>query len=129
MAKTGPAPMLDLSDYVPPDDAGRFQLIRGLVKSGVGPAQAWTVIEVLERIAETGDDGLGSSEVARVRRSQLRRTLSRLGAPPWWGGRPNGDKGALLSSAEQKGRRRRRGRGDRGARRWYGPLDLLEAAA
>lgn len=85
MAKTGPAPMLNMADFIPRNDQERFRFISALVESGVGPSQAWTLLEILERIGRTGDDGLGPSKAAHVRRSQYRRMLSRLGDPPWRG--------------------------------------------
>lgn len=125
MAKTGPAPMVDFRDFIPRSDQERYQLIRALVDiAGVGPGQAWTILEVLERIERTGEDGLGSTNAAYVRRSQLRRALSQLGGAPWRGGRPIGDKGAYLSSANMRRQARRR----RNPRTSWRPRFLSSAA-
>ena len=128
MAKTGPAPMLDFLDYVPRDDKERLQLVRSLVGSGVAPGPAWNLMELLERLGKTGDDGLGSSNSAYVQRSRYRRMLARLGEPPWDRLR-FGDKGALISSVNELADRRRRGRAPSWGRRWGRPMSLLERVA
>lgn len=126
MAKTGPAPMLNMADYIPRNDQERFQLISALVDSDVGPSQAWTLLEVLERIGRTGDDGMGPSKTAHVRRSQYRRMLSRLGGPPWLGGRHSEYKGALITSVDQFRRGRPSKKSDRRPRRYRQAHNLAE---
>lgn len=78
VGKPGPAPMLDLRDYIAPDDGAYFALVRDLVAAGCPRSRAWAIVEALRRLDETGDDGLVYS-----RRSDYRRELLKLGVPPW----------------------------------------------
>jgi hypothetical protein len=104
MARTGPAPSLELLDYRPPDDRWRYLIIRRLVDRGCPITRAWAILEAIDRLAETGDDGLISPT-----RSLYRRELHKLGAPPWSGGDRSEYMGALISSISRRKQRKPHG--------------------
>lgn len=116
VAKTGPAPMLELEDYIPSGDAEYLLLEEALIRAGCPKTRAALILATLVRLRSTGSDGL-----ITVTRSQYRRELLKLGAPPWKGGRSSEYMGALISSLDlrrsrEKHKEGRAGRGRDGRR-------------
>ena len=122
MAKSGPAPLIDETSFVPRDlDEARALSAALVAQGGVSPAQAATVVMFLVHLRDAE-----RTPAHRVRASEYRRILARLGQPPW----SNEAMGALLmaDAAKQKGRggghRPRNSQGQRGPARAGRPLRL-----
>lgn len=116
MGKRGFAPRLELDDWTPDDERQAWELVRALVDAGCPAGKATRIVLALERLRDTGDDGLWSSE-----RSNYRVELLKLGDTPPWRGKPNEHMVGYIGSAIDIRRRRRCGR--------PGPAGVVKLAA
>ena len=81
----GPRPVVDLEAYIPADDVEAYRLERRLLDAGVPAGSCLKIVTALERLRDTGDDGLWTSD-----RSVYRRQLLKV-MPPEKVGRRNRD--------------------------------------
>lgn len=117
VAKTGPAPLIDETDFVPADLAQARRLYEAMVHAGTPRSQARGILAWLITLPDSGPYDPSSA----VMRSRYRKELVKLGEPPWRG-EPSEYTGALLSS--QRGRRSRRQGRARAGGLWRSPKAL-----
>jgi hypothetical protein len=101
VARFGPPPTIELRDFLPRNDQDFLDLEDELIKAGCSKSRATAILSALIRLRATGDDGLISPV-----RSLYRRELSKLGGPPWKGGKPIEDMVGYirLSDVRKRGR-------------------------